>query len=258
MAKATNKFVAASKEIKEFSKILNHPDRDQIITKLTSGDSANSVADWLRIKYPENKEFIVSHGLLDAFRRGHLNIHGAVLDELRYKIKQAQEEEANEELQQVIKKNKTYKEKVNEEVDEQLNLHKKLYQILNVVEERFGQLYDKTQLNVNDYRPDKTMQTWLEMMLKLIQEIRKVEGAPDQVVQHNVTIQAIDEHTTMFQKAFVQTLQELDLDKSSMLIDKFTKNLECLRIEQPALHSKKDANKIEVLAAKLLPEKSEP
>ena len=96
---------------------------------------------------------------------------------------------------------------------------------------------------------------WMNTLLKIVEEIRKVEGAPDQVIQHNVTVQAIDEQAAVFQQAIQKTLGELDLHTASILIDKLNNNIEKLQQTKTSmLYSTENINKITTLAAKILPE----
>lgn len=238
-----------------FSKILNHPDRDRIISKLSAGEGSRDVAAWLKEKYSSNRLNHVSATCLDEFRRKYLNIHGSILEDIQYKLKDQQQEELDAKITNIVKKNKTYEEKLTEFVDDQIDWKKKLLSLLNVVETRFAQLFDKTQNSPDNYKPDYVMIQWMEKILKIIEDIRKVEGAPDQVIQHNVTVQAIDEQAAIFQQAIQKTIAELDLNTASILIDKLNNNIEKLKHEKSDIfYSEKDKKKIETIAARILPE----
>ena len=239
----------------DFPKILNHPDRNQIITKLSTGESSRNICDWLKEKYASNKDNQVSAASLDAFRREYLNLHGTILEDIKFKLRDNEKEELNTKIESAVKRNKTYQQKLEELVDDQIDWRKKLVQFLNVVEARFAQLYDKTQSNPDNYKPDYVMIQWMNTLLKIVEEIRKVEGAPDQVIQHNVTVQAIDEQAAVFQQAIQKTLGELDLHTASILIDKLNNNIEKLQQTKTSmLYSTENINKITTLAAKILPE----
>jgi hypothetical protein len=217
-----------------FSKILNHPDRDQIISRLTSGESSRDVSAWLKDKYPDDREKQISYNTLNEFRKEHLNIHGAVANDLNGMRVEAKKEEVKEDLDKVVKKNKTYKEKCEELVDTQIDWRVKLLQLLNVVETRFGQLFDRTQQNPDGLRPDHAMIEWMRTILDMVREIRKVEGAPDMVIQHNVTVQAIEEQSALLQEALRQTFAEIDLETSLLLMDKLSENMAKLKAKAAA------------------------
>lgn len=241
-----------------FTKILNHPDRDRIITKLSSGETPRDVADWLKEKYKINKANQILSSHLEEFRKQHLNAHGTILEDIQTKLKDQQQEELDKKITNIVKKNKSYEEKLEEFIDDQVDWKKRLLSFLNIVETRFSQLYDKTQDNPDSYRPDYIMIQYMDRMLRIVEDIRKVEGAPDQVIQHNVTVQAIDEQAAIFQQAIQKTIAELDLNTASILIDKLNNNIDSLKHarkpEGSVLYSERDKKKIETITAKILPE----
>ncbi len=240
-------------------KILSHPNRDQIISKLSAGESSRAVAKWLSAKYPNEKTYHISFSTLDEFRRKSLNIHGTVLQDLKNKIREQETEEMDDELTHVVKRNKTYNKKLTEIVDTQIDWRNKLIGFLNVVEARCEYLYnDITQNNPDSYKKDRLLLEYVEKMLHMVQEIRKIEGAPDQIVQHNVTVQAIDQHSTAFQMAIQETVAELDTQIASMLMEKITSKLEKMTVkDENLLYSQADMDKIETIEANLLPKTSE-
>lgn len=236
-----------------FKKILDHPNRDDIISRLSNGDSTRTIAEWLKLKYPEQKELHLTHNILDKFRRTHLNIHGTLLQDLKDTVRDQEMKHMSEEMKEVVKTNKTYVEKLQEAVQTQVDWKTRLMQFMNIVETRFSQLYDITQENPSDYRPDKTMMEWMGKMLSIVQEIRKLEGAPDQVIQHNVTVQTIDEQSHIIQQAIIKTIEELNWEQSSILIDKFNKNIEELRVKETNIfRTKEDMEHLDKLTSKLL------
>jgi len=242
-----------------FTKILNHPDCQEIIAKLTSGDSSRDVADWLKNKYPDNKDHQVSYNSLNEFRKSHLNVHGAVLNDIRSKLADSVEQDAKEQLVKEVKKNKTYREKCEEVIDKEIDWRYRLMQFLNVVESLFEDHFNETQKNPENYKRQYVMQGWMTTIIQMVQEIRKMEGAPDQIVQHNVTIQTIEEQTALIQEALRQTFAEVDLETSLLLMDKYTQNLAKLKAQResqisPEVAYKKINTVLDNVGMKLLPE----
>jgi len=232
-----------------FSKIINHPDLQQIITKLTSGEPARDVAEWLKERYPSDKDKQISYNTLNEFRREQLNIHGAVLDDIQHQIQRsAQDEEREElakELTKEVKKNKTYKEKLNEVVDQQIDWRYKLLQLMNVIETRIEQIFDKTQEDPNNWKPDYVLIQWMEKLLQMIELTRKVEGVPDQTIQYNIAVQTIEEHSALLQEALRQTLAEIDLETSLLLMEKISDNLTKLKMsKEPNIANERTFNNI--------------
>jgi len=212
-----------------FAKILNHPDRDQIISRLTSGESSREVSAWLKEKYPKDKNRQVSYNTLNEFRRTNLNIDGAVMNDIKTMMASANEDDAKQQLSKLTVKNKTYQQKLAEVVDTEIDWRHKLVQLMSVVETRFAQLYDHSQQNPNSYKIDYVMINWMNTILEIVEKIRRVEGAPDQIIQHNVTVQKVEEHSALIQEALRKTFAEVDLETSLLLMEKFAENFEHLQ-----------------------------
>lgn len=240
----------------KFPKILSHPDVAQIVSRLSRGDSVREVSFWLKEKYPDYPNNQLSPGLLDQFRKQNLNIRGNVLADLKSRMMEQKREELTDDLAGTVKRNKTYKEKLDEFIGEQVDLKKKLHQFLDVSETRFAQLFDMSQNNPGNLKPDRTMSDWLKNMLELIREIRKADGAPDQIVQHNITVKAIDETAAIFQQAIINTFSSLPIEQASKLIDIFNNNVQALKEtkNQNAFLDKNEVDKVETIVAKFLPE----
>jgi len=92
-------------------------------------------------------------------------------------------------------------------------------------------------------------------MRDLVIEIRKAEGAPDQVIQHNVTVQAIDEQANIIHQAIFKTLMKMDFSFASVFIDQLNETLRELGAEQKEISmfaSNADMERISNMADKLL------
>lgn len=238
-----------------FPKILNHPDRDQIISRLTKGESVREISNWLKEKYDENENNQISSALLDQFRRKYLNLHGTILEDLKLKIKEQQCEEVKDGIKDLVKRNPTYNDKLKEFVDDQIDVKKRLHQFLNAAETRFAQLFDITQNNPNNYKPDRVMIEWLKSMLELVKEIRKVDGAPDQIIQHNVAVQAVEDESAIIQQAIINTFSKLEIELASALMDDFQKTVQELREAKSnnLIYSEKSIDKVQTIMAKIIP-----
>lgn len=228
-----------------FSKILNHPDLQHIITKLTSGEPARSVSEWLKERYPDDKDKQISYNTLNEFRTEQLNIHGAVLEDIQHQIQKTAENDVKDELVKEVKKNKTYREKLNEVVDQQIDWRYKLLQLMNIIETRIEQIFDRTQENPDNCKPDYVLIQWMEKLIQMIELVRKVEGAPDQVIQQTTTVQIVEEQSALLQEALRQTLAEIDLETSLLLMEKISDNLSKLKMaKETDLANERTFNKI--------------
>jgi len=67
----------------KFRKIFTHPDKDEIISRLISGESTRVVEYWLRNKYPASRLRQISYLTLQRFRKDYLDIEGEALKQLK-------------------------------------------------------------------------------------------------------------------------------------------------------------------------------
>jgi len=242
----------------KYGKIINHPNRDQITSKLASGNSVRSVAAWLKKKYPKDKQNHIAFQTLDDYRKNFLNIKGAVLEDLKEKYKEQQLAEVEDDLDIIVRKNKTYNDLKKEAVKKHVDLGERMYGILNAMDSRVQHLYDMVQLNPNNYKPDYVLLQYFDRMLHVIQDIRKMQGEPDQIIQHNVTVQAIDQQAAVFQQAIQEAVSELDLDVASIVMEKIVSKMEKLKYKESVkLLDDKSEKEIEMLEGKLLPIKKD-
>ena len=58
----------------KYSKIIDHPEKDKIISRLISGDTPKSISDYLQIKYngPDEAHLRLAQSLLKDFRTNYL------------------------------------------------------------------------------------------------------------------------------------------------------------------------------------------
>jgi hypothetical protein len=242
----------------KYGKILNHPDRDQITSKLASGDSVRSVSNWLRHKYPNSKKNHVAFQTLDDYRKNFLNIKGAVLEDLKQKYKENQLAEIEEDLDIVVKKNKTYKELKKEALKKHVNLEERMFELVNVMDNRVQHLYDNAINNPSNLKTDEALIKYFAQLLSYMKEIRKAQGEPDQIIQHNVAIQTIDQQASIIQQAIQEAVSELDLETASIVMEKIVSKVEKLQYkENMQILGDKEEKNIEMIEASLLPKKNE-
>ena len=84
-----------------FTKILNHPDKNEIVEKLVAGESTRRIEYWLKQKYPHNTKNQVSYMTLHNFRMKELDLKGSALKEIAKERKE--QEVARFQIQQTEK-----------------------------------------------------------------------------------------------------------------------------------------------------------
>lgn len=213
----------------DFSKLLDHPDKDEIISKLMTGVPAKEVSDWLRIKYtkPDEKHLQLGSSTLKEFVEGHVDLY----NDLKRDIESVKAgKQINKKIAESLLNNKTYADRINEYAQTELDIKKVITDLAIISKDRIEQIFDIIQENPRGFKPDYALTKWMETLSKLLEQYGKyVLNTPDQVIQHNVTVQRVEEYSLVFQEAVREVLTELDPDIAYLFIEKLNSKLSQLR-----------------------------
>jgi hypothetical protein len=236
----------------DFSKLLDHPDKDEIISKLITGIAPKDVNEWLKLKYAkdEEKHLHLSVKLLKDFKDGHLDLY----NDLRNDIAKV---ESGQPLQKAIAKslqnNKTYQERLNEYADKEVDIKKLLANMIFVGTDRIEQLFDKIQQDPLSHKADYALLKWLEGLSRLLDQWGKmVLNTPDQIIQHNVTVEKVGEYSHILQSAVRETLAEIDPDIANLFLEKLNVKLEALQSpDMQPIPLEKRLKDVQILSTKI-------
>jgi len=121
-----------------------------------------------------------------------------------------------------------YPVKIYDEI--KLDIKKLITETVFMIRERAIQVFDKIQENPGNTKPDYALIKWFEVLLGSMEKYDKiVNKAPDQIVQHNVTMQVIDQHTAAFQDVIREVLAEIDPEASFLFMEKLKEKMEALK-----------------------------
>jgi hypothetical protein len=231
-------------------KILEHIDREEIISKLIIGISPSDIHDWLSAKYtsPAEKKFVISLSTLKTFKDNHLDVYQMIKDDIQ-KTKQLSSLEQDAELELAVKDNPTYKSKMMELASKEIDVRKIIAQLATAIEIRFGQYFDEIQLdprNLNT-RTDRVLIEFAETLGNLLEKYFKFTEAPQNIgVQNNVSIQIVDSQVMIIHEAIRETLSELDLESSFLFMDRLNEKMTKLKLPNPDNAPNTDAKLAEV------------
>ena len=124
------------------SKVLRHPDKEDIIARLISGDSVKEVDNWLKSKYPRKKRLHISYMTLQKFRSEHLNLRGEVLEDIKNKRSEVDKASAAAEAKMIIESSSAYQDKINEIASNEMDVTRRLLEIESLVNSRIKYYYD--------------------------------------------------------------------------------------------------------------------
>lgn len=214
-------------------KILEHPDREEIVSKLIIGISAKDIHEWLAAKYTNVSEakFVISEKLIKNFQDNYLDMYNLIKEDLA-KTNTALAIGNSDSLQLAVQNNPTYKSKMLELAGQELDIKKMLANMITAVETRCAQVFDLIQADPTSVntKEERLLIEYFDVLGSNLERWSKyVIGTPDQVVQHNVTVQHIDQHVSILQEAIRETLAEMDIDSSLRFMEIFTKKMEKLK-----------------------------
>ena len=136
------------------NKVLKHPNKDAIIEKLVSGESTREVESWLKEKYPNKKSYHISYMTLQKFRKDNLNIKGDVLEDIKNKRQEIVSEEAEREKASMLLSSKSYRDKIKEIANTELDVTRRLLELDAIIETRIEYYYNVLQSG-GSFKDDK-------------------------------------------------------------------------------------------------------
>jgi hypothetical protein len=191
-------------------KVLNHPDKEDLIRKLLEGDSVKSVEAWLKKKYPRTRRLHVSYMTLQKFRKENLNLKGNLLDDIKNKRLEVDQEAIKAETKLVISSSSAYQQKIDEIATSELDVAKRLLEMDKVIGSRIEHYYNLLETGGGSIREDKVFIEYINTMKSLMQDWKKyVEGMADTRIDHNVNINVVNDQARILKEAVLSVLQDI-------------------------------------------------
>lgn len=216
----------------DFSLITDHPDYEEIVSKIATGDDPKVIAQWLKIKYSNKdqkhlqlsqkliQEFVDKHADLDAhLKRDVLAVKTGDVSLSEYKIAES------------LMNNKTYMERLQQLADTKIDIKKMIAELVFMCRERMVQVFDRIQENPTNTKGDYVLLKYFETLFNATEKFDKiVNESPDQVIQVNVQNQITDQTVALFQEAIRETLTHIDAESALLFMEIFTEKLNALKL----------------------------
>ena len=225
-------------------KILEHPDKDEIIAKLVLDYSAKDIHDWLAAKYTNVSEakFVVAEKSIKTFKDNYLDVYSMIREDMA-KTKQALATSTEDQLELAVKNNPTYKGKMLELAGKEIDVRQMVAHLCIAIETRLGQVFDEIQedpRNINT-RVDRVLIEYGELLGGLLEKYYKfTENPADLVIQHNVTLRAVDQHISVFHDVIREVLSQMDLESSMLFMELFNERM--TKLKAPAQEKPMDTD----------------
>lgn len=219
---------------KQIEKLLSHPDKDQVISKLVMDISPDDIVEWLKALYQDNKDLVISKTTLKKFKEDYLDFYTTVKQDLQktYSKQLAPQEEINLTLQN----NSEYQQKLEAYLTSELDIKTMLKKMIAQMEWRADSLF--TQI-AEDPRNMKMNRDFLEFMNTLLATLEKyrpiIEGDQGITNINNTTynIQIVDQHINVISSVLNEVLAQLDYETSLMFTELLTERL--AKIKEPSI-----------------------
>lgn len=213
--------------------IVDHPDYETIVSKIVTGIPPKDINHWLRLKYPnkEQKHLQVSVRLLQEFVNKHANLMGDLRQEI-VAIKHG--EKIDKKLAASLLNNKDVRTRLAEDLQIEVDIKKTIKELIQIAYVRMEQVFDTIQQNPTNFKGDYVLVKYFDSLFKACEQFDKiVNNAPDQIIQHNYTVQVMEQNVAIFQEAVRSTLAQMDTEASLQFVEILNKELDKLKPPAP-------------------------
>lgn len=215
-------------------RLIEHPDRDEIISKLVIGISPKDIHDWLEAKYNNVNEakFVIAEKFIKSFQDNYLDIYSLIQEDIS-KTKIAVATASEEELVLSIQSNPTYKNKMLELAGKELDIRQIITTLCVAIESRVGQVFDAIQedpRNINT-KVDRLLIDYAEVLGGILEKYYKFTEEPvnQQTINNNITLQVVDQHISVFYDVIKEVLSQMDLETSLYFMEVFNERMAKLK-----------------------------
>lgn len=242
----------------DFSSILSHPNKEEIISKLLTGTDPKSVSQWLKLLYPEKNQnhLRLSVKILQEFSKSqYVDFYNQYTQEITTAVHTGQIDKLDKKVADSIVNNKSLRERLAEHADKEINIKEKFLSLDLLIRDRIEQVFDKIQENPGGWKGDYVLIKWVEQYLKMVENYDKqVNNRPDQIIQHTHTVQYINQQTAAIQDAIREVLATYDPEMAIFLTEKITEKLNNIKapVEMVTQSPEDRLSEVKILEATIL------
>jgi len=216
--------------LSDFNKIVDHPEKQEIISKLLSGDSPSDVSKYLKEKYPgpDQSHLRIASTILDDFIKKYAS-QASYATKL---IKKDCESKLDKKIADSLLQNKEWSKRLAESVDEEIDFKRKFSGLLKILEVRAEQIFDLIQSNPESTKTDYIFTKYMELIMLAIEKGDKlINDKPDIKIEHSYTIQMVEQQSFIFQEAIRRVLERMGSEYSSIFMDLLNQELNQIKTQ---------------------------
>jgi hypothetical protein len=202
----------------DFTKIIDHPEKTTIVSKLCSGESPKVVAKYLKDKYPKPDEshLRIPATVLQEFLETYADHHGYV----KKIIQKDTDNKLDKKIAESLLDTRAWRERVLDGVDKEIKYIDRLDNILTILETRTEQLFDLIQSDPESIKIDYVFTKYMEILLMAIEKGDKIRNdRPDVRIEHTYTVQMVEQYSVAFQEAIRRAFERLGPESSALFME---------------------------------------
>lgn len=215
-----------------FKKIIEHPDKDEIVAKLVLGIENKEINQWLKNKYQDVKDrsLIVSITNLKLFKDEYLDLYNTIRDDA-LKLQNTSTELAEQDPKKFIAGNNAYRQKLEEYIDKEIDIRSMVKNLIIAANFRIEQIFDMIQSNPGNTKPDYVLIQWMQTLANILEKQESlINGNSEKnITQNNINIQIVDQQIGVIQEAIREVISQLDYDTSLLFIEAVNKRMSGLK-----------------------------
>ena len=198
------------------------------------GSSPSDINEWLSDKYSgvSEKKFIISSNALKSFQNIYLDFYNDIQQDI-VKTKNAITNSNTDSIDLIVRNNPTYQDTIMQLSTKELDIETMMGRMALAVETRMGQIYDIIQEDPRNINT-RNERLWVELVDTaggLLDKYYKwKETKSVQHVQHNVTLQVVDQHISVFHDVIKEVLAQMDLETSLYFMEVFNDKMTKLKM----------------------------
>jgi hypothetical protein len=208
----------------DFSKIVEHPEFKEIVSKLVQGDSPQLVSKYLKDKYnkPDEVHLRIPATTLQEFLESYADHHGYI----KKIIQKNNDTKLDKKIAESLLDTTPWKERIIKGIDQEVKYIDKLDGVLTILETRAEQIFDMIQSNPEDTRTDYVFTKYLELLMIAIEKADKIRNdKPDIKIEHTYTVQMVEQQSLAIQEAIRRVLDRLGPEYSFAFMDLLNEEL---------------------------------
>lgn len=210
----------------DVDKLLEHPDKDELISMLSIDTTPKQINDWLKSKYSTvgESKLVLSERYLKEFKEEYLDLYQKIREDI-YKTK-FNKASPEEKVALALNGNSAYKNRILELADKKIDLDRMMANLLLNIEDRVADYFDQTSNMRLNERTSRALVEWVDAMGAAVERLDKIrrqdklELEKGSVVNNTqINIQVLDQQMSEVYEVIKEILKEFDMVSSMKFMD---------------------------------------